>query len=223
MRPSWPLELVVLSHLRWDWVWQRPQHIVSRLARSRRVWFVEEPVAAGVPTPRLRLEDHGDVTRVWLEVPGDALHLYFDDPAAAEYPEQLAALLGGSDDRAVWLYTPMALGMATDLQPSLLVYDVMDDLASFRGSPPELRLRHQQALRHADVVFSGGRSLHRSVLQHRPHGTHLFPSGVEVEHFAGCRARRPPGATPVAGYVGVIDERVDLALVGQLAAALPEW
>jgi glycosyltransferase involved in cell wall biosynthesis len=216
-------ELVVLSHLRWTFVWQRPQHLISRMARDRRTWFVEEPVACGVDAPQLRTEQHGAVTRVWLEVPGDG-HVGFDHRCASSYAQALQWLLGASTDRTVWLYTPMALDMANALRPSTMVYDVMDDLASFKGAPAELRLRHRQALRQADVVFTGGRSLYRGVVNHRPQGTHLFPSGVEPEHFAPAAALRPAHrARPVAGYVGVIDERVDLDLLGDLAGALPDW
>lgn len=218
-----PAELVVLSHLRWTFVWQRPQHIISRLATDRRTWFVEEPLACDVAAPRLRTEDHGSVTRVWLEVPGEG-HVGFDHRGDATYASAVEELLGTSDDRTVWLYTPMALDMAMVLRPTKLVYDVMDDLASFKGAPAELRLRHRQALRQADVVFTGGRSLYRGVVAHRPHDTHLFASGVEPEHFAPASALRPADrAEPVAGYVGVIDERVDLDLLGDLAGALPDW
>ena len=216
-------ELVVLSHLRWTFVWQRPQHVISRLARDRRTWFVEEPLACDVDAPRLRTEDHGAVSRVWLEVPGEG-HVGFDHRCAASYAEAVQRLLGTSTDRTVWLYTPMALDMANVLRPSTLVYDVMDDLASFKGAPAELRLRHRQALRQADVVFAGGRSLYKGVAGHRPKGTHLFASGVEPEHFAPASVLRPAHrAAPVAGYVGVIDERLDLDLLGQLAGALPDW
>jgi len=217
-------DLVVLSHLRWTFVWQRPQHIVSRLATDRRTWFVEEPLASvDVVEPRLRTEDHGPVTRVWLEVPGER-HVGFDHPCSSSYAAAVGKLVGTAEDRTVWLYTPMALGMATALRPASLVYDVMDDLASFRGAPAELSLRHRQALRRADVVFTGGRSLHRGVVAHRPQRTHLFPSGVEPEHFAVASALRPATRPrPVAGYVGVVDERLDLDLVGDLAAALPDW
>ena len=216
-------ELVVLSHLRWTFVWQRPQHIISRLATDRRTWFVEEPLASDVTAPRLCMENHGSVTRVWLEVPGEG-HVGFDHRGAATYAQAVQKLLGASEDRTVWLYTPMALDMANALQPTRLVYDVMDDLASFKGAPAELRLRHRQALRQADVVFTGGRSLHRGVLSHRPKGTHLFASGVEPEHFAPARTLRPESRpAPVAGYVGVIDERVDLDLLADMAAALDDW
>jgi glycosyltransferase involved in cell wall biosynthesis len=214
-------DLVVLSHLRWVFVWQRPQHLVSRLARSRPTTFVEEPLAADVEAPVLRTERHGSVTRAWLEVPGPERHVDFDDPAAATYGQALRDLLGEQDGRVAWLYTPLALPLATVLRPDVLVYDVMDDLASFRGAPAALRFRQQQALQGADLVFAGGRSLHASVLARRP-DAHLFPSGVEPEHYAVPRPPRGDGRR-VAGYVGVVDERLDLELLDGLAERLPDW
>lgn len=214
----------MLSHLRWTFVWQRPQHIVSRLAARRRTWFVEEPLAVpGLDQPRLRTEQHGDVRRVWLEVPGPEGHVCFSDPRAAGYGARLAALLGPHGDRAAWLYTPVALPLAEAVRPQFVVYDVMDDLAAFKGAPPELKLRQRRLLKSADIVFTGGRSLHRSVAHHRPDGAHCFPSGVDPDHYGPAVRMRRRGARPVAGYVGVIDERLDLDVLADLAHALPEW
>src|SRR6476620_1069238 len=42
-------DLVCLSHLRWDFVFQRPQHLLSRFARDRRVFFIEEPIFSDEP------------------------------------------------------------------------------------------------------------------------------------------------------------------------------
>jgi glycosyltransferase involved in cell wall biosynthesis len=215
-------ELVVLSHLRWVFVWQRPQHLISRLGRNRRTWFVEEPWATWVGRSTLRTEEQPPVTRVWMDVHGDReWHVPFDDPRAAGFGQELAELVGPPQGRRiVWLYTPMALDLARALEPSLLVYDVMDDLAAFAKAPPELRERQRELLETADVVFTGGRSLQRGVETVRP-DAHLFPSGVDAEHWAS--ARRPRPKTKVAGYVGVIDERLDLELIAGLARLLPDW
>ena len=227
-------DLVVLSHLRWPWVWQRPQHLVSRLAAARaggggRTWFVEEPLAADVPAPRLGREDAGPVTRVWLEVPDsspEVTYLPFCAPGTSGYGRLLRELLeqeGRPPAPDVWLYTPLALDIAAALSPARLVYDVMDDLASFQDAPEGLRLRQRQTLAEADVVFTGGRSLHRGIAAQRGSGVHLFPSGVETEHYARSRGLRGQHPRPVAGYVGVVDERIDLDLLRDLAAALPDW
>ena len=232
--PARQADLVVLSHLRWTWVWQRPQHLISRLSEGRaragaRTWFVEEPVIGDVPAAQIRHEQRDGLTRVWLVIPDydsapDAPG--FDAPGAEEYGTLLADLLSDQGSTAapdVWLYTPMAFDLVQALRPRRLVYDVMDDLASFLKAPEGLRLRQRRALTDADVVFTGGRSLHRSVSQVRRHGVHLFPSGVETGHFAASRQLRTERERKVAGYVGVIDERVDLDLVARLAAELPDW
>jgi glycosyltransferase involved in cell wall biosynthesis len=217
-------ELVVLSHLRWTFVWQRPQQLISRLAGGyRRTWYVEEPLAGAVSEPTLRTEVAGSVTRVWLEVPGPERHVDFGDEAAQTYESALTALLGAADDRVAWLYTPLALPLARSLGPSVLVYDVMDDLASFKDASRALQLAQRQALHEATLVLAGGRSLHRSVQDHRP-DAHLFPSGVDARHFAPAkRARARPSGAPVAGYVGVIDERLDADVLAHVARALPDW
>lgn len=219
-------ELVVLSHLRWTWVWQRPQHLVSRLAAGRRTWFVEEPLAAPVSEPVLRTERCGLVTRVWLDVPAEPGWVGFDDPSAKTYPRELSHLLGSTPDRAVWLYTPVALPIAQALNPSVLVYDVMDDLASFKDASPGMLLARRRALQRADVVFTGGRTLHAATVLRRPEHTYLFPSGVEPEHYRPAihaRTGRGPQERPVAGYVGVIDERLDYDLIRDMAGELPDW
>ncbi len=227
-------DLVVLSHLRWSWVWQRPQHLMSRLARRRaaagaRTWFVEEPRTGEVAEPYLGHEDCDGVTRVWLVVPpgrrAAGLHGFGCDGSEG-YAELVANLLaeqGRPPAPDVWLYTPMALEIAERLDPGRLIYDVMDDLASFRGAPEGLVLRQRRTLAEADVVFAGGRSLHAAVVASGRRDAHLFPSGVETAHYAqSCRLRRA-GTGNVAGYVGVIDERLDLSLLGDLAALLPDW
>lgn len=227
-------DLVVLSHLRWPWVWQRPQHLISRFAEQRAkagatTWFVEEPIAGPVEDATILSETSGPITRVWLEVAGvndPTDSISFTDPRAARYGELLAELLerqgcDGAPDR--WLYTPMAYDIAQHLGSGRVVYDVMDDLSAFRYAPEGLRLRQRQLLGGADIVFTGGRSLHRSTLSQRHRGVHLFPSGVESEHYATSRRLRQSRDHKVAGYVGVIDERLDLELLAAMAAALPDW
>ncbi len=226
--------LVVLSHLRWEWVWQRPQHLVSRFAAERaaedgQTWFVEEPRLAEVASPTLRVSCQDGVTRAWLEVPAQGRpvseHLGFDAVDPDVYAELVCRALAaaGATSREVLLYTPMALDLAQRLEPERLAYDVMDDLSAFSNAPPGLVLRHRQVLAEADVVFAGGRSLHREASLHRDGPVHLFPSGVETEHYARARALRQPHDRPVAGYVGVVDERLDLGLIADLARRLPEW
>jgi glycosyltransferase involved in cell wall biosynthesis len=227
-------DLVVFSHLRWPWVWQRPHHIVSRLAKhssreGARTWFVEEPVVGDVSSPEIRQESIDGLTRVWLVIPtvdGRYEDPGFEHPRAGDYGDLLAEVIPpgcpetGPD---VWLYTPMALDVAQRLKPRRLVYDVMDDLASFNDAPEGLVLRQRRLLAQADIVFTGGPSLYRSVRRQRQSGVHLFRSGVETAHYRKSRVLRRPHERPVAGYVGVVDERLDLQLLHDLAERLPDW
>src|SRR4051794_32253586 len=149
-------ELVVLSHLRWSWVWQRPQHLISRLGARIPTTFVEEPVErpdCGEPT--LAEERMGHVNVLHLEIEGAGGWSGFGDARADSYAELLTRRMPPRTGRVVWLYTAMALDLAEQLQPDLLVYDVMDDLTSFKGASPEHRFLHHAALRRADLVFTG--------------------------------------------------------------------
>lgn len=222
-RASPTADLVVLSHLRWDWVWQRPQHLISRISKGRRTVFVEEPIATDVPAPVLKRRREGPMMRLWFEVPDEKPAQPYGAETSPLYVEALRALLG-ERPRDVWLYTPAAMGIAEALLPRLLVYDMMDDLASFAQAPRDMRHMMSRALTRADVAFTGGRSLHRAALavrEGRP--THLFPSGVESAHYGRSRTLRRSRQRPVAGYVGVVDERLDLELLAGLSAQLPDW
>jgi glycosyltransferase involved in cell wall biosynthesis len=187
------------------------------------VIIVEEPLC-GADSPAIEHTAHGDIEIVRLRVCGEG-HVGFDDPCASAYVDAVSSLLD-DEQPIVWLYTPLAYEHGCALDPCMLVYDIMDDLSSFKNAAPLLAERRSQALARADLVFTGGRSLHRDAMAARAVDTYLFPSGVELEHFAACteqRQRRPAHSRPVAGYVGVIDERLDLALLGDMAARLPEW
>lgn len=202
---------------------------MSRLAQQRRIFFIEEP----------------------LQVPGAARHIEMRAVAPTIIvcrlitPDHTAGFDTAADDqtRAVvtavreayqirsydcWFYTPMAVLVLNDLTPRAVIYDCMDDLASFLHAPSELRAREAQLLDCADLILTGGRSLYESK-RDRHHNVHCFPSSVDVAHFAHAQQ---PLATPAdqvhiplprLGFYGVIDERLDIELVAALADAHREW
>jgi glycosyltransferase involved in cell wall biosynthesis len=224
-------DLICLSHLRWDFVYQRPQHLMSRFARDRRVFFFEEPHWDG-------REGHpGDIRLDVSERPGGVKvavpHLPPGlSPAAAE-AAQAELLRGLLDEQAVarhvlWYYTPMAVGFTAGLTPDAVVYDCMDELSLFRGAPPELVEREARLLASADLVFTGGQSLYEA--KRERHGSvHAFPSSIDAQHFGRARTALPEPADQAAiprprlGYFGVIDERIDLDLLAAVADARPDW
>ena len=231
-------DLICVSHLRWDFVWQRPQHLLSRFAQHYRVLFVEEPLTIegkGQPLLEIAPAQHcSNVTVARLVQPVSANHWigHGDPQTRSSYCELLGDYLEsqGIDSPILWLYTPMALEFAETIKHRLLIYDVMDQLAAFKGAPMELKDRERVVLERADVVFTGGVSLFADKQSHNPN-THLLPSGVEIEHFTRAAYRdafaRPTDLDgirqPILGYFGVIDERMDLPLLARIAESHPEW
>lgn len=215
--------LVAFSHLRWDFVRQRPQHLLSRFARERAVWIWEEAIWCDHHLPYLEYHRFkgDDVTSLRPRVP----HSWSAEDKMAALQE-LYALFCEQTLRCApiaWFYTPAMMPIQGDGDVELIVYDCMDELSAFAHADPALIEQERRLLARADVVFTGGRSLYEAKKSRNPN-VHAFPSAVDTAHFAQARSlapRQPDIRT--AGYFGVIDERLDLGLVAKLADALPDW
>jgi glycosyltransferase involved in cell wall biosynthesis len=221
-------DVICFSHLRWNFVHQRPQHLLSRCARGRRVFFFEEPVFDAQGSSLLTSSiDPSGVTVVVPHLCGGR------EPAAID--ASLRSLLDSLIETeriqpdVLWYYTPMALAFSGHLRPRAVVYDCMDELSGFAGAPAGLRDAESALLARAHVVFTGGRSLY-DAKRHRHENIHAFPSSVDVPHFARARARRGPAPDdqkgiphPRLGFYGVVDERFDRELIACAAALRPEW
>lgn len=221
-----PPALICFSHLRWDFVYQRPQHLLERLTAHYRAFFMEEPLF-DAPRPYLDRQLRKGVTLLVPHLPQG-----ITQSEADRLQEQLLqALLIEEDltDYVFWYYTPMAMAFTEAFRPQLTVYDCMDELSHFDFAPPELLPREQQLFERADVVFTGGQSLYLEKKNRHPN-VHAFPSSIDASHFR--QARRPMPAPPdqaalpagpKLGFYGVIDERFDYGLIGEIAAARPDW
>jgi UDP-galactopyranose mutase len=229
-----PFDLVVASHLRWNFVWQRPQQLLSRLAKHHRILFIEEPVYSSedtaqpvanlyvampnliVLTPQVPREECGD-TPLWLWPCQDRI--------AQQVRDTITTL--AFQHRALWFYTPTPEFLVDVVKPEMLTYDVMDELANFKFAPPQLKDREKRLLSQSAVVFTGGASLYDAKKHHNPN-THLFASGVDGAHYStACHpdTTEPEWMTTIPGpratYIGVIDERLDYEIIGTMAAARP--
>ncbi len=216
---SMPL-LLCHSHLRWDWVYQRPQHLLSRMAGKWPVIVEEEPVFDDRPPGLDILSVARGVTVIRPHRRPDA------DFDLGGLVEEYVAAVRGNRPLIRWFYSPMFASYGERLAPGqLVIYDCMDELASFAAAPAGLVEAERRLLERADVVFTGGRSLYESKRDRNPN-VHCFPSAVDAAHFA--RALDPNLAIPadlaglpkpVFGYYGVIDERLDYDLIARLADA----
>ncbi len=213
--------IVCLSHLRWEFVFQRPQHLMSRFARSRTVIYFEEPLPSeagqGVGIDVRRCPDT-DVVVVTPRLPAG-----LDGPCAVAVLRQLldeTFLVEAVTRPVLWYYTPMMLPVARHIEAAATVYDCMDELANFKFAPPELIGLERELFAQADMVFTGGHSLYEAKAD-RHANIHPFPSSVDRDHFARATAREDVGR-PRLGFFGVIDERMDLDLMAALAEARPD-
>ena len=218
---------MVLSHLRWDFVFQRPQHLLTRAAKDFDVIYVEEPIVEGT-VPSVRRLDRGEgivviQPLVPAGMPAGEVLLH-----QGEVVEALANAAAGRP-LYLWYYTPMALAFGHRIEPDVIIFDKMDELSAFRFARPEVRAMEASLLDCADVVFTGGASLFAAA-KHRHANIHCFPSSIDRPHFAAARRGdlADPGDQamlphPRIGFFGVIDERIDLDLIAETAALRPDW
>jgi glycosyltransferase involved in cell wall biosynthesis len=218
--------LIVFCHLRWDFVFQRPQHLMTRLAEHYRILFVEEPVYDEGEAHLQKRAVAPNITvcqpHTGIQAPG------FHDDQIPTLQMLLADLVPEGERPVVWFYTPMALPLLQGFDPSLVIYDCMDELAAFKNAPKQLLQRESALLNIADLVFTGGPSLYQSKRE-RHANAHCFSSSVDAKHFRKAldRSDSHPEQVhlprPRLGFYGVIDERFDTDLIKQVAAARPDW
>jgi UDP-galactopyranose mutase len=222
-----PSTLICFSHLRWDFVYQRPQHLLSRFATVFNVFFVEEP----------HFDSHGDPTlsfnlrseNLWVVTPHLRPHTSSDEAIKIQ-KILLDKFLSKSDpsEYIFWYYTPMALSFSGHYQPALVLYDCMDELSNFKFAPPELRQLEHDLLQKADIVFTGGHSLFEAK-KHLHKNIFPFPSSIDKKHFEQARTIENEPADqqhigfPRLGFYGVIDERFDIELITNMALQRPDW
>ncbi|TFW07264.1 glycosyltransferase family 1 protein [Oxalobacteraceae bacterium OM1] len=218
--------LIVFSHLGWDFVYQRPQHLLSRLSKHYRILFIEEP-RHGTGEPHFaRAQPLANLTVLTPVTPAAQPH--FSDEQMPYLRQLVRQLRKEAPDPIVWFYTPMALPLLEELEPQHVVYDCMDELSAFKNAPPQLLEREQALFNVADIVFTGGPSIYAAKKDRHPN-VHCFPSSVDVAHFRQAldRNNQHPSQAgiprPRLGFYGVIDERLDVDLVAAMADAHPEW
>lgn len=222
-------DVLCLSHLRWNFLVQRPSHLMSRCARSRRVFFVEEPMFDGGPA-RLEVEDTPQGPVVVIPHFSRAAER---EAVQAQLPLLLERLLQRRSIHryALWYTTPAAVPWARQLSPRLAVYDCLDEPARLGHpelSPEALEELELELLTRVDLVFTASQALAEARRRLHPN-VHALPSCVDAAHFARARNLRedPPDQAPIPrprlGAFGAFDRRCDLGLVAGLAARLPQW
>ncbi|KQS91689.1 glycosyltransferase family 1 protein [Chryseobacterium sp. Leaf394] len=214
--------LLCFSHLSWNFVYQRPQHLMTRFSKHYQVFYFEEP-------------KHGDSDKYIINVQ-DGVYIIelilseFGEQANSKIQDLISAILAEYEITSYvsWYYTPMALQFTNHLNPVTVVYDSMDELSAFRFAPPQLLQMEEELFKKADVVFTGGNSLYLAK-KNRHHNIHAMPSSIDKAHFGKARnmQHEPEDQKsigfPRLGFFGVVDERFDIELLREVSAKRPEW
>jgi UDP-galactopyranose mutase len=226
---SEPTTLICFSHLRWNFVFQRPQHLMCRFAREMNVIFWEEPIDIEAnETPYLHVREAENAANVRIVVP-HLPHGMPEDAREATLARLLDAHLASQHGPLIaWYYTPMMLPFSRHIHTTLTVFDAMDELSKFKFAPVKLLELEQEVIDRADIVFTGGSSLFEAK-KDRHDNVHCFPSSVDRAHFCKARAHQFDPADqedlpkPRLGFYGVIDERFDIDLLDKVAEMRPNW
>jgi UDP-galactopyranose mutase len=218
--------IIVFCHLRWDFVYQRPQHLLSRLAQNYKIIVIEEPLFYD---GKSFLKSYSPEKNITIYQPHTPVHTRgFHDDQLAELEPLVTSLISADENSIAWFYTPMALPLLKQTRAKLVIYDCMDELSAFQNAPKQLVQREKALLSIADIVFTGGPSLYQAKRNLHPN-VHCFPSSVDADHFKQALERKNihPAqiniSGPRLGFFGVIDERFDLELVAALADANSSW
>jgi len=218
--------VLCFSHLRWDFVFQRPQHLLGRFAKRHDVLFVEEPVYDG-GEPRFVVTSKRDGLKVAVPHLPHGTDVSAIDPMMRKLLDRLLQEQG-IENFVAWYYTPMMLGWSEHLRPLAVVYDCMDELSAFKNAPVELRVKEAELFALADLVFTGGRSLYK-VKREQHTAVYCFPSSIDVDHFTRALdveidpVDQGGIPRPRIGFCGVIDERSDIQLLRRVAEMRPDW
>lgn len=220
-------DVICFSHLRWNFVFQRPQHLLTRWARETRVFYIEEPICGKYDSNFLKTVYANSREKLTVITPyvREGMSELEINVYLEESVDQIIKWYN-IKDYMLWYLTPMAIEFSTHLEPEMIVYDSMDELSCFKGAHPNMLKNEDLLLSFADVVFTGGHNLYEFKKQ-RHHNIHPFPSSIDQRHFESGKGSHDPAdqefiAHPRVGYFGVLDERLDTELLNKVAELMPD-
>lgn len=214
--------LLCFSHLSWNFVYQRPQHLLTRFSKHYQVFYFEEPKIGDSDGYIVNVQDGVYIVEL--------LVTRHDETMNERIKNLINQLLKEYEieNYVNWYYTPMALQFTDHLNPETVVYDSMDELSAFRFAPPQLLQLEEELFKKADIVFTGGNSLYQAK-KNRHHNIHAMPSSIDKAHFGKARdiQHEPEDQKligyPRLGFFGVVDERFDIELLREVSAQRPDW
>jgi len=238
-------DIICISSIDWDFIWQGHQEIMTRLARNgNRVLFIEN---TGVRAPRIR-----DFTRIKSRILNwkKGVHgvrkieegLYVYSPLVLPFPYlriarfinkrlMFAVLLRwlkavGFKEPVVWTFLPtgLSLDLVNEIEPKVLVYYCIDSFEASSKGARRIKEAETLMLKRADIVFATSEELCKHCSEHSKN-VHYFPFAVNIDNFTRVLESAPEVPDdikaikrPIAGYVGGVHKWIDFDLVKDIAA-----
>ncbi|MFL5738750.1 MAG: glycosyltransferase family 1 protein [Flavisolibacter sp.] len=220
------IDLICFSHLRWGFVFQRPNHLLSRFSKHQRVFFIEEPIFYD-GEDKLHIDNFNENLYVITPYMQEGLAEQEVHNRQRKFISKLLSNLK-INRYFSWYYTPMALPFTDHLTPEMVIYDCMDELSAFKFAPAQLTILEKELFAKADVVFTGGNSIYESK-KNQHHNIYSFPSSIDKHHFGLARTTKDDPEDqkniphPRFGFFGVVDERFDIELIEEVSRRKPDW
>jgi UDP-galactopyranose mutase len=237
-------DVIAISHVPWSHIWQRNHHTMTRLARRRKVIYVEDFATTYLHvftrwlpgSFKVFFMRHPDVViRHPLLLPGESRFRWM-----RELNRWLLATnvrwyewRFGLRNTVLWFYYPGGVYVLERCEPAAVVYDIQDEYSAFIWAPRDISERERELLARADVIFAGTHALYETKCKGVQCPAYFYPCGVEFEHF---NAAAPDAELPLAEpkelegiphprliYMGLIDARIDGQLLAAVAKARPQW
>lgn len=239
--------IICVSSIDWDFVWQGHQEIMSTFAdNENRVLFIEN---TGVRPPRL--SDIGRLTqriRNWRKglkgIRQESKNLFIYSPLILPFPySNIAKVINrfilintlkawmravNFKNPIIWTFLPtsVSIDIIDKIDHSLAVYYCIAEFTELASSSRKVNKAEAELLKRCDVVFAQGEKIKQRCLKYNDN-CHIFPFGVKMNVFlraAGSSEMPDDMKTmkrPVLGYIGGIHKHVDFDLLGALADANP--
>jgi hypothetical protein len=219
--------LLCFSHIKWESVFQRPQHLMSYAAKKWRVFYIEEPEFEETTTePELSIKElkkHKNLYVVNPKLP----HAISKNDANKVMQDLLSKLCYDHkvENFGIWYYSVTSIHYTTGLYPRVVVYDCTRPI---RAEQHVLIDTENELISQTDLVFTNGKTLYEAKQNWHPQ-VYDFPSSIDKEHFMQARIELPEPSDqeeilyPRLGLYGAIDECFDVELLRALSAHRPDW
>lgn len=228
----------------------RKQNVMSRLRNSEVLYF-DPPVSIIAPLkdkkasayiskyrqPGEKIEGHENITVYALPPVLPFFNKFrwvnrLNQKRQAAFVRRKMREHGFGDETVLWCYSPSSCDIVEQVPHSSLVYDCVDRHSAYKGhiTPEVVDGMERDLAKPADQVFATAVGLAETLEKINP-TTKMIPNGAAYEIFSRVQTEKDALSCPedmkglghpVYGFVGMLQECIDYALIEKLAKERPD-